>query len=162
MCLTHLPCELPTFHPLSFTECKQRMSSYKNFILARSHRNPCIDGLIKHLEDARASRAPSTIVAIDYPHSTKPPKFPICRTAPECELTQLLQDTSTVNGRILIVKDIQPHLVRLLGETLGLDSLFFASHITTDAKDIKIGPAPPSLALFPSQIAERRLLHLYY
>ncbi|KAK4466235.1 hypothetical protein QBC42DRAFT_329323 [Cladorrhinum samala] len=139
------------------------MSSYKDHILARSHRNPCIDGLIKHLEDARVSRAPSTIVAIDYlPHSTKPPKSPYCRTVPEAELSRVLHDTSSVNGRILLVEDIQPRLVHLLGGALGLDPLFFAGHISTDAKDVEKGPASPSLALFPSQIAERGLLHLHY
>ncbi|KAM7182567.1 hypothetical protein V8F33_014213, partial [Rhypophila sp. PSN 637] len=54
------------------------------------------------------------------------------------------------------------HLISLLGEILDVDPIFFAGHVTTDFKDIEKAPAPPSLALFPSQIAERGYLHLHY
>jgi hypothetical protein len=62
----------------------------------------------------------------------------------------------------LIVENIQHHLISLLGEILDVDPIFFAGHVTTDFKDIEEAPLPPSLALFPSRIAEKGYLHLHY
>jgi hypothetical protein len=53
-------------------------------------------------------------------------------------------------------------LIDILGETLDVDPVFFAGHVTTDFSDIEQAPPPPSLALFPSQAAEWGYLHIHY
>ena len=104
--------------------------------------------------------AASTIVTLDYPRSGQSAPDP--RTVAEVDLAKLIDATSTTAGRILLVENIQPHLISLLGEILDVDPIFFAGHVTTDFKDIEKAPPPPSLALFPSQIAKKGCLHLHY
>ncbi|KAK0706120.1 hypothetical protein B0T26DRAFT_655760 [Lasiosphaeria miniovina] len=132
--------------------------SYRHFIQSRCQTNPCIIGLAEHV--GCGSGAASTIVTLDYPQSGPPAPSPL--TIAEANLAELIYATSTIHGRILIVENIRPHLISLLGEILDIDPIFFAGHITTDFKDIEKAPPPPSLALFPSQIAERGYLHLHY
>ncbi|KAK0749760.1 hypothetical protein B0T18DRAFT_437194 [Schizothecium vesticola] len=132
--------------------------SYRDLVRSQCQINPCVTGLAEHL--GRGPGAASTIVSLDYPQSRHPAPIPL--TITEADLAKLIHTTSTIHGRILLVENIQPHLISLLGENLDVDPVFFAGHITTDFKDIEKAPPPPSLALFPSQIAERGYLHLHY
>lgn len=132
--------------------------SYRDWVQSRLQTNPCVTGLAEHLECGLGIA--STIVALDYPQSGHPAPSP--RTIAEADLAKLIHTTSTIHGRILLVENIRPHLISLLGEMLDIDPVFFAGHITTDFKDIEREPPPPSLALFPSQVAERGYLHIHY
>jgi hypothetical protein len=80
----------------------------------------------------------------------------------EADLAKLADITSVTYGRVLLVEDIRPYSISLLGETLDVDLVFFADYITTDFQDIKKAPPPPSHALSLSQIAERGYLYVYY
>ncbi|KAK3994437.1 hypothetical protein QBC44DRAFT_391713 [Cladorrhinum sp. PSN332] len=138
-------------------------SSYQNFILARSHRNPCTGGLIDHFKSPGTKEKPSTIVSIAYPPNADPLVSPLCHILEDGgDLPQLLRDQSTGCGRILIVEDIQLDDINILGETLDIDPFYFAGHISTDVRNIEKTPAPPSAAVFPSQIAQSGFLHLHY
>ncbi|KAK4040860.1 hypothetical protein C8A01DRAFT_15321 [Parachaetomium inaequale] len=131
--------------------------AYRDFVQSRCQTNPCVTGLADYLRCRSGST--STIVTLDYPRSEQPAPNPL--TVSEADLAKLIDTTSTTDGRILLVENIQPHLICLLGEILDVDPVFFAGHIT-DFKDIEKAPPPPSLALFPSQIAEKGYLHLHY
>jgi hypothetical protein len=133
-------------------------ASYRDFVQSRCHTNPCITGLANYL--IHGPGATSTIVTLDYPRSGHSVPDPLILA--EADLAQLINATPTTEGRILLVENIQPHLISLLGETLDVDPIFFAGHVTTDFRDIEKAPPPPSLALFPSQIVERGYLHLHY
>ncbi|KAK4189474.1 hypothetical protein QBC35DRAFT_430671 [Podospora australis] len=132
-----------------------KKGSYRDFVQSQCQSNPCVTGLAEYL--GCGSGTASTIVTLDYP---RPAPSPL--TITEANLAKLIYATSTIHGRILLVENIRPHLISLLGEILDIDPVFFAGHITTDFKDIEIAPPPPSLALFPSQIAERGYLHIHY
>ncbi|KAK3326718.1 hypothetical protein B0H66DRAFT_167969 [Apodospora peruviana] len=132
--------------------------SYKDWVESQLQTNPCITGLAEHLGCGLGTA--STIVALDYPQSGHPAPTPL--TVAEADLTKLISTTSTIHGRILLVENIRPHLISLLGEILDVDPIFFAGHVTTDFKDFEKAPPPPSLALFPSQIARKGYLHLHY
>ncbi|KXX83342.1 Zinc transport protein ZntB [Madurella mycetomatis] len=132
--------------------------SYRDFAKSRSQTNPCLTGLVEHL--GRGAENTSTIVTLDYPQDGQLTPNPFLVT--EVDLAELLAATSAIYGRVLLVENIRPSLVSLLGEILGLDPIFFAGHITTNFDDIEKAPPPPSLALFPSQIAERGYLHLHF
>ncbi|KAK3305061.1 uncharacterized protein B0T15DRAFT_188054 [Chaetomium strumarium] len=132
--------------------------SYRNFVQSRCQTNPCVTGLAEYLR-CRPGAA-STIVTLDYPRSGQSAPNP--RTVAQVDLAELIDTTPTTAGRILLVENIQPHLISLLGEILDVDPIFFAGHVTTDFQDIEKAPLPPSLAFFPSQIAEKGYLHLHY
>ncbi|KAM7210042.1 hypothetical protein V8F06_014574 [Rhypophila decipiens] len=132
--------------------------SYRDFIRSRCQTNPCVTGLAEHLGGGPGTA--STIVALDYPQSGN--LDPSLHTITEANLAELIYATSPIHGRVLLVENIRPHLISLLGEILDIDPVFFAGHITTDFKDIEKAPLPPSLALFPSQISERGYLHIHY
>lgn len=132
--------------------------SYRDFAKSRSQTNPCVTSLAEYL--GRGAENPSTIVALDYPRDGQSTPNPL--TVAEADLAELLVTTSAIYGRVLLVEDIRPSLVSLLGEILDLDPIFFAGYITTNFDDIEKAPPPPSLALFPSQIAERCYLHLHF
>ncbi|KAK3901711.1 hypothetical protein C8A05DRAFT_44695 [Staphylotrichum tortipilum] len=132
--------------------------SYRDFVQSRCQTNPCVTGLAEYLR--RGPGAASTIVTLDYPRSGQSAPNP--QTVAEADLTKLIDATSTTAGQVLLVENIQPHLISLLGEILDVDPIFFAGHVTTEFQDIEKAPPPPSLALFPSQIAEKAYLHLHY
>ncbi|RYP09067.1 hypothetical protein DL765_008589 [Monosporascus sp. GIB2] len=134
------------------------MPSYKDFVTTRSRTNPGIVGLAEHL--GRAPSNESTVILLDYPQDGEPSFEPLGVSA--TDIGQLVQIPPIVHGRILFVENIQPRLISLLGESLDIDPVFFAGHITTDFEDIEKAPPPPFLALFPSQIAEKCHLHIHY
>ncbi|KAK4175167.1 hypothetical protein QBC36DRAFT_355481 [Triangularia setosa] len=133
-------------------------SSYTDFVKSQSQTSPCLIGLVQYLGCEYGPA--STIVAVDYTSSGQLVSSP--QAVAETDLARLVNDTSTICGQVLLVENVRPRLINLLGEILDLDPVFFASHIITDFKDIEKAPPPPSLALFPSQIAQRGHLHLHY
>lgn len=132
--------------------------SYRDFVYSRCQTNPCVTGLADYLRCGPG--AASTIVTLDYPRGGQSAPTPL--TVAEADLAKLVDTTSVSHVRVLLVENIRPHLISVLGEILDIDPVFFAGHITTDFKDIEKAPPPPSLALFPSQIAEKGYLHLHY
>ncbi|KAJ8129891.1 hypothetical protein O1611_g3734 [Lasiodiplodia mahajangana] len=59
------------------------------------------------------------------------------------------------HGRVLIIEDIHPSVVELLGTKLGIDPTFFADYILTKHDGIEKAPAPPSVAVPPSHVASQ-------
>ncbi|KEY74726.1 hypothetical protein S7711_05473 [Stachybotrys chartarum IBT 7711] len=136
--------------------------SYEHFVEARSLANPCLTDLLNFFKDVTESVPKSTSIALEYSHGSQSQPQPLI--VDEADLIRLLDTiTTTVTcGRILIVENIRPSLISLLGELLDVDPIFFAGHVTTSFRDIEHAPPPPSLALFPSWIAERGYLHMHY
>ena len=137
-------------------DCKE--PSYREFVNFRSRTNPCVADLAQHL--GRGPGNASTIVILEYSCDRQSPPNPLRVT--EADLAKLVDVTSTACGRVLFVENLRPQLISLLGETLDVDPIFFAGHITTDFEDIEKAPPPPSLAFCPSQIAEKGYLHIHY
>lgn len=137
--------------------------SYKEFIRSRAQANPCINDLANVVN--RPPTSSSTIVLLEYSATHDPPSSPAKRDLIEADLSTLLQNSKappSVSGRILLVENIDSRTVELLGQYLDVDPIFFASHITTNFQGIDKAPLNPSLAFFPSQIAERGHLHIHY
>ncbi|KAH8897040.1 hypothetical protein GQ53DRAFT_499463 [Thozetella sp. PMI_491] len=132
--------------------------SYRDFVRSQCRANPCVTGLADYL--CLEPEAPSTIVILDYPQGRQVELSPSVVT--EADLIPLIHSTSAGCGRIILVENIRPSLISLLGEILDIDPVFFAGHVTTGFEDVEEVPPPPSLALFPSQFAERGQLHLHY
>lgn len=131
---------------------------YSDVIRLRSQANPCVSGLVEHMKIA--PRSASTVVLLEYPLSSNLPSSPVGIT--KTELPRLLHTTSPATGRVIFIENIGPDLISYLGQSLEVDPLFFAGHVSTDFQDFEKAPLPPSLALLPSQIAERGYLHIHY
>ncbi|KAL8318550.1 hypothetical protein RB597_005703, partial [Gaeumannomyces tritici] len=138
--------------------------SYEDFIVVRSRINPCIGGLTRYVRQPFASV--SKLVLVDYPPDDRTPPTP--QDVTESELFQLLASPNSPTAkprpqvRVILVEHIQPRTLVLLGEILDVDPVFFAGHVNTDFQDIEKAPPPPSLAFFPSHLAEKGFLHVHY
>ncbi|RFN51768.1 zinc transport protein zntb [Fusarium flagelliforme] len=134
--------------------------SYKDYVELRAQSNPCINGLERYLQQ-RGTRA-SNAVYIDYPTAKRhPPELqPI--TVEEDKITNLIDTLPPATTRLIIVEDISPQLISLVGNALDIDPIFFADYVNTSFENIEIAPPPPSLAILPSLLSERGHLHLHY
>lgn len=66
------------------------------------------------------------------------------------------------HGLVLIVEDIHPSVLEILGKPLDID-LNFVDHVVTKYADIKISPAPPSGALTSSQtVSQADILNIHF
>ncbi|KAM3067046.1 hypothetical protein ACMFMG_011825 [Clarireedia jacksonii] len=134
-----------------------RNPSYSEFIRLRSQINPCITGLAEYIK--LAPRAASTIAMLEY-LADGSSSGPIGIT--EIELQKLPKVASSISGRVIFIESISPVLISHLGQLLDVDPLFFAGYISTDLPDIEKAALPPSLALYPSQLAAQGYLHIHY
>lgn len=140
-----------------------REKAYKDFVKFRQGTNPCVTGLSKFLEAPRHPQSSCQIYAMGYPgegnqrspadfEKVNPNYFPSVLTAP-----------SPCQGRLIIIEDVHPFVVEILGSILDIDPIFFANHIVTKYDDISISPAPPSVSLAPSQIVSQEdWFHMHY
>ncbi|KAL8313007.1 hypothetical protein RB597_005714 [Gaeumannomyces tritici] len=148
---------------------KQKMTtpqlSYEDFIVARSRTNPCINGLARYVKQPPFASA-SRLVVVDYPANENKLPTPQEITAPELSKLLAWPNLFTIGSRpqmrIVLVENIQPQALIILGQILEVDPVFFAGHVDTDFQDIEKAPLPPSLAFFPSQLAEKGFLYVHY
>ncbi|CAI4218905.1 unnamed protein product [Parascedosporium putredinis] len=134
------------------------MPSYRDYVASRSRMNPCLTTLVKHLD--RESGSGYSAVVLDYPQKGGPRVERLGAAAAAC-ISQFLRTPATIHGRILFVENIQPRTIGLLGESLDIDPVFFANHISTHFEDIEKAQPPPYLSLFPSRIVENNHLHIH-
>ncbi|KAK4202998.1 pyridoxal phosphate-dependent transferase, partial [Triangularia verruculosa] len=97
----------------------------QDFIQSRCQTNPYVTGLTDYLR-CRPGAA-STIVTLDYSRNGQSVPNPL--TVAEVDLAGLMGATSTTAGRIVLVENIQPHLVSFLGQILDVDPIFFAGTV---------------------------------
>lgn len=134
---------------------------YNEFIKSRARANPCIKDLAGHVKRPLASA--SAVVLLEYSAGDDAPPSPMKLTETHLPtLFQKVEASTSVSGRVLLVENIHAGLIELLGQYLDVDPVFFASHITTDFQGVEKAPPNPSLAFYPSQIAERGHLHIHY
>jgi hypothetical protein len=135
-----------------------QLLTYRDFVKSRMKNNPCLAGLDSFLGTTHTPLATSrTIGYIDYYRSNAEAKA--FRSVPTADIASIPSD---IRGRVILAEDIDARTIELFGAALDLDPVFFASHVTTDFHDLENAPPPPSLALFPSQLASRDYLHIQY
>ncbi|KAK6839827.1 hypothetical protein PG987_005693 [Apiospora arundinis] len=64
-------------------------------------------------------------------------------------------------GSILVIEDICPATVELLGRRLGIDPIFFCDHINTAFPRTGSDPLPPHIVSFPSMIRNRGFVNVH-
>ncbi|GKU06199.1 unnamed protein product [Fusarium langsethiae] len=133
---------------------------YLAFINHRAQYNPCIKGLDTFLQQkpVRASK----ILCIDYPcHGPWTSQLQVV-TVQQDDLVTSLETIAPTTMRIVLIEDITPHLMSLVGSALDIDPLFFAEYVNTSFEDFEFSPPPPSIAIVPSLLSESGCLHLHY
>ncbi|UZP40523.1 hypothetical protein NXS19_008339 [Fusarium pseudograminearum] len=136
------------------------LDPYLNIVKQRAQYNPCIGGLDIFLQ--QKSARPSKIICIDHPNHGSHPSQPQNVAIQEDDLVTFLKAIPSNTMRIIIIEDISPQLMSLVGRTLDVDPLFFADYVNTSFKEFEVSPPPPSLAILPSLLSESGYLHLHY
>ncbi|RSM01347.1 hypothetical protein CEP52_008632 [Fusarium oligoseptatum] len=139
----------PHFQPIDSTllvlgmnhQARQsRVMSYLDFVKFRAKANPCVAGLLEHLQ--RESRAASRIVYLDYPPNESP-KLSEPVSAVEADVANIVERITPHTTRFLFVENVTSTIVSTLGEALDIDPLFFAEYINYRVPKFgKAGPAP--------------------
>ncbi|RTE85021.1 hypothetical protein BHE90_000509 [Fusarium euwallaceae] len=133
--------------------------SYLDFVKFRAKANPCVAGLLEHLQ--RESRAASRIVYLDYPHNESP-KLSEPVSAVEADVANIVERITPHTTRFLFVENVTSTIVSTLGKALDIDPLFFAEYINYRVPKIGKAGLAPSLATLPSLIMSRNLIHLHH
>jgi len=154
------------------------METYRQYVDTRTKHNPCLANLAKFLSNPRPKGGNVEITSLDfYDGDSRPEK----RCVPWKELPQLLDEFHRTRhddipqfekvdtmGReepshylkILVVQDLTKDVTELLGSSLNIDPIFFASHIHTSSKGGDI--QTPDLALLPSRIKTQNYINIHY
>jgi hypothetical protein len=136
------------------------MRPYQSYVAAQSKRNPCLLSLCRFLADPSPDRNCCRIESLEvYPDSAAP----IRRTVDAKHLPWVLQDKpirENMLGQILIVQDVTGSVIELLGSSLDIDPLFFASHVYAPWQEIET--KTPDLALLPSRARPQKFTNIYY
>ena len=139
------------------------IQGYREFVRAQSLLNPCLQSLVDYLSPNPAAprdRQPSV-------HSISVSRNGSLTTNLDLEgLKDLISRKRRVGceeplGIILVIEDICPATVELLGAGLSIDPLFFCDHINTSFPKSGSDPLPPSLVSFPSVIRNRDFVNIH-
>jgi hypothetical protein len=136
-------------------------SPYTDYVIAQSKRNPCLRNLCHFLAD-NVSRNLCRITSLDFSE----PDGSITRNDFDInDLSVLLNATASslskeIPGRLLIVEDLTKDVVELLGSSLDIDPLYFASHI--DGPYMTIESSKPCSAILPSQMKKQNFFTIQY
>jgi len=137
--------------------------TYKDFVEYRRQLNPCVGGLAAFLTKRQLPQDSCQVYAVGFNVGGNADHSPPVRKVHHSDLPSVLTTTSPGRGLVLIVEDLHPSTVEILGATLDIDPLFFADYISTSLEDIENSPGPPSVALTPSQIlSQMRWFHIHY
>jgi hypothetical protein len=125
------------------------LGPYQRYVKAQCRRSPCLQNLSDFLADSNSRRKPGRIACLEFSSADGEPRR---RDLDTEGLAMILQDPYTkvgdLSGRILIVEDLAKDVVEMIGSSLEVDPLFFASHLHTSRADVttKKPFAPPRVS----------------
>ena len=108
------------------------MKPYQALVERQRARNPCLSMLCKFLASCANERNACKIVSLDFVKgSLKPQREDVEERDIRAKLIHRLdkERDEILQGRLLIIEDLNPNVIEVLGNTLNVDPLFFASHI---------------------------------
>ncbi|KAJ5211414.1 hypothetical protein N7491_011232 [Penicillium cf. griseofulvum] len=137
---------------------------YKSFVKFRQQTNPCIGELLKFLDapwSASSYRSCRSYTASYNVNNTERPPMEF-EEIDIIDISSVLTAPQPGHIRLIIIEDIHPSIVEILGAELDIDPIFFADYIVTNYGGIETTPAPPSVALAPSQVVlQNNRFHLH-
>jgi hypothetical protein len=133
---------------------------YSDHVAAQSRRNPCLRNLY-HFLDKGNTRNECRIAGLEF-HSIDeaPRQLDLDFDSLKCLLRGLNTDVNHVAGRLLIVEDLTKDIIEVLGSSLDIDPLFFASHIY--GINVGVRSSKPYIATLPSKARSQNFLSLQY
>ncbi|UKZ93130.1 uncharacterized protein TrAFT101_008054 [Trichoderma asperellum] len=138
---------------------------YRSRVKAQMERNPSLVGLYDFLSQPGARPRCSRIVSLDFAAHDK---SPTCRLIQPTDLALEVHKprpsphpgAPIQSGQILIVEDISPEEIEILGGALELDPCFFASYISRTWRNLKA--QDPQACTLPSRERRQGFVPLYY
>ncbi|KAL4748043.1 hypothetical protein BDW72DRAFT_161486 [Aspergillus terricola var. indicus] len=133
--------------------------SYREFVDAQKHNNPCLAGLSNFLCDSDLGRRPCRILKLDFTADDG-----ICPEIQYVEPEQLHKDIYPASGkgrrRLLIIEDLRCDIIQILGAAYNIDPVFFASHLHAPFR--QMNNQTPNLALLPSRQRKQNFVNFQY
>ena len=147
--------------------------TYRSYVDAQYARNPCLVYLRDFLHRLQPHRGRCRIIDFGAMESDQD-----CRWMEADELAEILRRDSPTSlnrfpqdnddgslldkqsNRLLIVENITPEILELLGSSLEIDPTFFASHV--DTPKISFDAQTPEVVLLPSQRKSRQYVNIHY
>ncbi|KAL2849332.1 hypothetical protein BJX68DRAFT_276047 [Aspergillus pseudodeflectus] len=132
--------------------------SYREFVQAQKHKNPCLAGLSNFLFDTDSDRRPCRILQLDFSSDAEGTQPDFEHVNPK-ELQDTVQDGKE-RRRILIIEDLRRDVIEVLGSAYAIDPVFFASHIHAPFR--QMDSQTPNLALLPSRQQGHNFVNFHY
>lgn len=155
------------------------MGTYQRYVDTRTEHNPCVQNLANFLSSPRPRDSKVKIVSLDFYDGISRPEH---RNVLVKELPQLLdafhrQDNKEMHLqpqqvnekgskepnrylKLLLVQDLTKDVIELLGTSLNIDPIFFASHVHTSFKGGGIQTS--DVALLPSRVRTQNYINIHY
>lgn len=138
------------------------MNHYESYVSAQCQKHPCLSGLSRFMSEPDYAQRPCRISSLEFGYDRA---YPSSRSLELHELqAAVTQDVvnrrADILGRVVIIEDLSPEIVKMLGSCLHIDPLFFASHLNTPDRDI--ARQTPDLATRPSRMRHERFIHIQY
>ena len=144
--------------------CQAPLPAYLKIILSQCRRYPCLQNLSKFYMNRFSQRHPCRLVCLEFSTKTKL-QF---RNLDLENLTRIMQnqdeDSVDLLGRIIIVEDLTTDIIELLGSSLEIEPLFFASHLytlrsekTAQLPDVRLFPSTKKRLKFINAVSHRPL-----
>ncbi|OAL37069.1 hypothetical protein AYO20_03546 [Fonsecaea nubica] len=130
-------------------------ATYREFVRFRQQSNPCVAGLSQFLENRDLQQDSCRIYLSGCASEVSTGSQSFDQVYLDELRSILATPFSAGPGRIILIEDLHPLIVEILGTALDIDPIFFADHVVTNYAQIEKSPAPPSVALAPSQIASQ-------
>ena len=139
--------------------------AYLKVIQDECQRHPCLQHLAEFCLKKNSHRHSCRFECLQFDANSVTPQI---RRLKWEELLETLQEyhvnAGDVLGRMLIVEDLTADVIELLGSSLDIDPLFFASHLhmtrsdkTTERPDVRLLPSASRWTKFVSVIYHRPL-----
>lgn len=145
-----------------------KLPTYQEYIQALSARNPSLNTLQSFLINPNARKDGFKATALDFRRGTLTPDSHVIHD-PDCLIYEFSKGTERgyretehqIQGRILVIEDLTPQVIELLGSKLDLDPLFLATHLHT-AHRTGMHHQTPDDATLPSRLVARDYLNVSY
>jgi hypothetical protein len=136
----------PRARPQQANARLEPLHSYQRHVAAQCRRMPCLQNLSDFLSDNSSPPKPTRIACLEFSSAHGELRRSTLDTS---ELAVLLQDpytkTGDLLGRILVVEDLDKDIIEIIGSSLEVDPLFFASHLHASRAEVTaVNPFPPS------------------
>src|SRR3569833_38962 len=139
------------------------LKTYTEFVRFRQLSNPCLGPLSAFLAMPRLAQSSCQLYAVNYTARSDGDCDTECKQLHLGDFCSALTPPPAGLERVILIEDLEPSVLEVLGAAWDIDPIFFAGYILTSFEDIENSPAPPSNALTPSQILlQSDWFHIHY